>query len=474
MPLAGAAEPPRPLNIAAPVLEDKIRGGLLGEILGDLNGLKHEMKYIDEPGSVASYTPALPDGAWTDDDTDIEWIYVLKIQSSRELFLSASTIADEWRKHINRRFWCSHQYLRQLMDIGILPPYTGSAVFNPWADFNLSGQFVSETWGLIAPGMPRTAARLSAYYTHVSVDFEPVQSAQMFAAMIATAYITPDIDRILDAGAAAVDPKSVMRRIVSDVRAWHKQHPDDWRATRSLIKANYTYYGGHDERDRNGVIVNGASTIAALLYGKGDFAETVRHAFNFGWDCDNVAATSGTIIGVIKGAKWFHDQGWEIQDRFKNTSRDDVPENETISSFGDRMVDLMRQVIRAHGGKWSAKGVYEIHAEQPANVEALADRAAQRAELEARFTPDIERTLASSSSEAQSLARAAYTAICLEKASQFRSRYPDAWSRALAALNDYPKLLQVLFYQSSIPAGERIRELAVAAGVQKPGKAPVW
>ena len=31
------------------------------------------MKYIDEPGNVQEYTPALPDGAWTDDDTDIEW-----------------------------------------------------------------------------------------------------------------------------------------------------------------------------------------------------------------------------------------------------------------------------------------------------------------------------------------------------------------------------------------------------------------
>ena len=38
-------------EISADVLEDKIRGGFLGQVIGDLNGLEHEMKYIAEPGN---------------------------------------------------------------------------------------------------------------------------------------------------------------------------------------------------------------------------------------------------------------------------------------------------------------------------------------------------------------------------------------------------------------------------------------
>src|SRR5262249_11126421 len=49
-------------EISADVLEDEIRGGFLGRVIGDLNGLEHEMKYIAEPGNVQEYTPALPDG----------------------------------------------------------------------------------------------------------------------------------------------------------------------------------------------------------------------------------------------------------------------------------------------------------------------------------------------------------------------------------------------------------------------------
>lgn len=68
-------------EIPTDVLEDKIRGGFFGQIVGDLNGLKHEMKYILEPGSVQEYTPGLPDGGWTDDDTDIAWPYLVEMHS---------------------------------------------------------------------------------------------------------------------------------------------------------------------------------------------------------------------------------------------------------------------------------------------------------------------------------------------------------------------------------------------------------
>src|SRR5688500_15384492 len=58
------------VTISVDDLADKIRGGLLAQIIGNLNGLPHEMKYIDEPGKVESYSPSLPEGARTDDDTD--------------------------------------------------------------------------------------------------------------------------------------------------------------------------------------------------------------------------------------------------------------------------------------------------------------------------------------------------------------------------------------------------------------------
>ena len=75
------------VEISAGSLEDKIQGGLLGQLLGNLNGLPHENKYYDEPGNVTEYAPGLPNGARTDDDTDIEWVYIKAMQEGRTAML---------------------------------------------------------------------------------------------------------------------------------------------------------------------------------------------------------------------------------------------------------------------------------------------------------------------------------------------------------------------------------------------------
>ena len=81
----GAEGPGRSIELSAESLRDKIRGGLLGQLLGNLNGLKHEMKYIAEPGNVKEYTPALPEGAWTDDDTDLNGSISLRCSARMRL-----------------------------------------------------------------------------------------------------------------------------------------------------------------------------------------------------------------------------------------------------------------------------------------------------------------------------------------------------------------------------------------------------
>ncbi len=453
-------------EIPAAVLEDKIRGGFLGQVLGDLNGLEHEMKYIAEPGNIQEYTPALPDGAWTDDDTDIEWPYIIEAQKTRTILLSYADISKIWRRHINRRIWCSHLYLRQILDLGIEPPLTGRSEINPWADFNLSGQFVSESWGLISPGMPQTAARIGTHYTRVSIDGEALQSTQMFDVMIATAFLTDSMETILDAGAAAVDPKSVMSRIMGDVRQWHKENPEDWRATRRLTMERYCKYGGQDMRDRNGVWLNGASAISALLYGAGDFVQTVRSAFNFGWDADNNAAAAGTVLGVIKGYRWLMSQGWNIKDKYRNTSRDDLPNDETITGYSDRLIALARLNIARQGGL-AGKTAYRIAVEKPANVLPLPDLNHQFARLRAEWKDRVEHGIAAGETS-QEKARAAYLAICLDLSPVLKARYAEPWRESVLALREYPRVLQVMFYEAPFPAGERIRERAAAAGVEKP------
>jgi hypothetical protein len=457
------------VDIPAEVLRDKIRGGLLGQLLGNLNGLPHEMKYIAEPGDVTQYTPSLPQGAWTDDDTDFEWVYIKVMEDENCLLLPPQRINRLWRERINTRIWCSNLYARQLMDLGIDPPLTGMAVFNPWADFNISGQFICETFGLIAPALPQKAAEIGLNYTRVTIDGEPAQTTQLFTSMIATAFVENDIDAILDAGLSGIDPNSKISRIIRDVRGWHKEHPDDWRATRQLLKQTYSKYDG-EMRDRNGYELNTGSTIAALLCGQGDFVKTLITAFNFGWDADNNAATAGTILGAMKGYRWMLAQGWQIVDRYKNTTRENMPADETITSFADRLVDLAERVVIEQGGeRLTSNGriVYRINRQKPKCIRPVESPNVQTAILREKLQNEIRDSITHPASQ-QQLARAAYYAICLDLAESVRNEHPQEWSRALAVLSGYQNVMQALFHHSPTPLGDKLREKALAAGLPKP------
>lgn len=455
-------QPPEVLTIPADELEDKIRGGMLGQILGNLNGLPHEFKYIDDPGQVRQYTPSLPNGAHTDDDTDIEWVYLREIASSGQTLIPPPRIAQLWKTHINRRIWCANKYARDLMDLGIEPPWTGNVGLSPWSEFNISGQFACESFGLMAPAMPQTAARIGLNYTRVAIDGEPAQTTQLFTAMIAMAYIDDDLDRLLDAGLAAVDPNSRVAEVVREVRKMHAASPEDWRKTRRDIQARWQKHGGQ-MRDRNGYELNTACTIAALLYGEKDFVKTLRIAFNLGWDCDNNAATAGTIVGVIKGRRWMNEQGWNIVDIYRNTTRDSMPNDETMTGLENTLIKCVQLAIEEQGGKVpnDENGSYEIRTELPSNVEPLATTETQLTQLREKFLPTLDQDLKAGGSAS---ARAAYIAICIDEAERLQRDAPTQWTAAVQELEKFPALIDDI-KKAPEPFGPTLREKAKAAGL---------
>lgn len=467
LPKGGLAEqPPHFIEIPADSLEDKIRGGMLAQVIGNLNGLPHEFKYINEPGHVEHFTPSLPKGAFTDDDTDIEWIYLRAISKCGENFLPNADIAALWKRHINRRIFAANRYARDLMDLGIEPPWTGNVGLNPWSDFNISGQFICESFGLISPAMPATAARLGVHYTHVAIDGEPAQATQLFTTMIATAFVETDIDKILDAGTAAVDPKSKIADVVTTVRKFCRDNPNDWKKTRLAMKERWQTHGGI-VRDRNGYELNTACVIAALVYGKKDFVETLRTAFNLGWDADCDGATAATVVGVLKGRRWMNEQGWNIKDVYRNTTRDDMPNDETLTGLENSAIESARITIKKNGGELITKDgqrIYRIATETPANIEPLATQADQLANLRKHFDPQLEKDL---STPGAARARAAFIAICLGETKRLKHQSPTEWSAAIVELEKYPAVVHNAF-KSPAPIGDPLRREAEEAGLHDP------
>ncbi len=452
------------ITLPAEVVVDKIRGGMFGMMIGNMNGWPYEFKFYDKHGDVQTYVPSLPKGAETDDDTDFEWVYIYNMQKNRTAFLSYDIINTYWKNSINRNIWCANRYTRYIMDLGIKAPMTGSVVLNPWAEFNVSGQFLCEAYGLVAPAMPQTAAKIGLHYTKVAIDQEPAQTTQLFTSMISTAFVESDVNKILDAGVASMDSKSIIVQIIADVRIWHALNPDNPAETHRLLHEKYVLNQGLT-RNRNGSELNTAAIIAAFLYGNGDFAETIRHSMNFGYDADCNCATLGTLLGTMYGHRRIMNQGWSIVDRYKNTNRDNMPMDETIISFSDRIIDVFEMVNQESGGSKSVVNnvvVYNIPSEKPASVIGLLTFDEEKVRLVNENQKSIVSDLLNGDKQAK--ARAAYLAISLDMAKDLKKKYPKQWKEACYDLSGYWKVIANIINGETFNTHNALKAKFIAEG----------
>jgi len=459
-------------EIPEDVLYDKIKGGLTGQLLGNLNGLPYEFKFVDEPGNVEMYLPGLPEGARTDDDTDIEWVTIYHMVEAGKRLLENNEIVEAWKDHINYKIWASNLTARQLMTLGFEPFETGNSVLNPWAAVNLAGQFTCESFALTAPAMPGIAEETGLYYTRVVIDGEPAQAAQFFSSMIAEAFRTDDLDRILYSGILALDQGSETYRAVEDVMGWVKDFPGDWKATRRKIREKYHTADGKLPINNSGV--NLSAIVAAYLYGEGSFTESLRLAFNMGWDADCNAATLGTILGVIRGFTWMEEQGWDIMDRYWNTTRPGMPEDETISDYADRIFEMAVITIIEYGGiveKTGKENIFHIPYIEPESIHVPADRESKYEALLEKYSAYIHHTFADNDAGDVDLRKAGYLAVVFDMYDSLRMHFPGTYSKFLAAMDEVPVVMHTFFNLPDHIASElkgRMRE----AGLHEPEMEP--
>jgi len=140
-------------------------------------------------------------------------------------------------------------------------------------------------------------------------------------------------------------------------------------------------------------------------------------------------------------------QPWQIVDRYKNVTRDNMPDNETITSFADRVVELFEMVNEEKGGLKKVKNnvmVYQIPIEQPASVLPLYSIAEQKRSLQTEFEQQIEEDLVSGDREER--ARAAYLAVCLDMDVGLRKSNKKEWKQACYDLSGYWKIMNNIFF----------------------------
>jgi len=205
------------------------------------------------------------------------------------------------------------------MKNGIMAPRSGSIEQNGHAVAEqIGGQIFIDVWGMIAPGQPELAAEYAEKAASVSHDGEGIYGGKFIAAAIAAAYKASTVNELIDAGLAVIPQSCEYRRMTDAVRAFHSEHPDNWRACFLYVKENFGYdrYPGQCH-----IIPNSAVIVLSLLYGEGDFSRTINICNMCGWDTDCNVGNVGAIMGVYVGLDGI-DESWRkpINDFLCNSS----------------------------------------------------------------------------------------------------------------------------------------------------------
>ncbi|MCQ2183973.1 MAG: ADP-ribosylglycohydrolase family protein [Bacteroidales bacterium] len=351
-------------EISYDTLHDKIAGNWLGQMVGNIYGLEYENKFVEEPGcppfvyNKAIRKMSAVDGAFSDDDTDVEYLYLLMMEKYG-VHPSYAQIRDGWMYHIRDRVWLANRATLGLMHYGFTPPFTGDMRYNPhW--FQIDPQLINEIWGYTAPGMTDYAAGVSEWVARVTSDSWATSPTVVYNAMYSEAFFESDIETLVSHAKEYLPKEDRFRTIIDECLSLYKENPDDWHAARKYVCDKYYI----NEPDQTKTIwnadLNGAMGILALLYGRGDVAETLTIGCSLGFDADNQTATICGLLGVITGRKGipmeyampeaFPHWTKPFNDRYINVTRYDMPDA-SVEDLIDRITDITVTNILALGGE---------------------------------------------------------------------------------------------------------------------------
>lgn len=310
-----------------------------------------------------------------DDDTDIEYVFINELAELGTARLTPAQLRQAWIDHINEFIFVANARARQLMDRGVAPPATGLPVANSLY-LRIDAQLTTEVFGALAPGLPHAALDVGDLFVETTARGHAAHASRFHIVLYALAPIvdpqlTPEqqIRWMVEEARRYIPDTSKAADIIDTVYADYLANPDstDWERTRDLVydryqlndDANGWRYQGWTESS-----VNFAAGLIALLYGQGNFPETVRIGTLSGWDSDNGTATMGALIGLLVGTDELLAQieavapGQALSSRYwVNRTRDNMPDylpgdpeaEDTFPMLAQRMLPIVDRVMTEAG-----------------------------------------------------------------------------------------------------------------------------
>jgi hypothetical protein len=231
---------------------------------------------------------------------------------------------------------------------GMLPPATSDPVNN--AEYEMiDAQLTTEIFGLFAPTRTDVALQMAHLPIRTTARENAAWASEFYVAMYSLASavdaelaMSDQIRWMANEARTHLPDDSYTARMFDFVKGQYEAG-STWEEARDAVYVRYQVeqQDGYDMSSRdmycNGCFASGinfAASIVSLLYGEGDYKETVKIAVLTGWDSDNPAATWGGLLGFMHGKDGIEQAfGRPLAGRFNiHRTRGNFP-NDGIDTF---------------------------------------------------------------------------------------------------------------------------------------------
>lgn len=361
-------------SISRDRLMDKIMGAWAAQTIGCAYGGPTEFRYMGRmiPDEVEIAWPEHQAKHYFDDDPGLyDDIYMdltfLNILHEKGLNAPIDDFAQAFA-YAPYPLWHANQAARFHILQGGKAPDSGHWRNNPHAD-DIDYQIEADYAGIICPGMPNSAGKLSDKIGHIMNYGDGWYGGVFVGAMYTLAYVMDDIPTIINEALKTIPRRSRFYRTIADVINWHNAYPNDWKRTWQLCQEKWADEVGCPDGVMSNFDIdaslNSAYIVIGLLYGHGDFGKTVEIATRCGQDSDCNPASAAGILGCIMGysqipGKWLRPLQ-EVEDRTFPYTKLSLQQTYQYS------FDLALQIIKRDGGNIDGN-LIEIRQQKPKAV----------------------------------------------------------------------------------------------------------
>lgn len=272
---------------------DKVYGCFLGKCVGGTVGGPAEgrKELLDYTLDEDLLHLALPN-----DDLDIQILW-LELLEKKGVNITARDMAKEFYEKVPYSPG-EYGFFKKNYAAGIYPPYSGT--FNNRYYHNGMGCPIrSEIWACLFPGAPELTKKYVQMDGSLDHSNDSIEAEYFLASVESEAFFVDDyseLARLIENGLKRITPGTKIYNVLTDTIKWYNEG-HTWKYVRGLILRDY----GHS--DCTNLYQNMGFTLLSLLFGQGDFRETVRIGLACGYDTDCICATAASILGIIIGAK---------------------------------------------------------------------------------------------------------------------------------------------------------------------------